>query len=101
MFGRERLGQTAEPGQVQPATQKRLAELDDLHIIDVTGAEEAGAGNGHWYFQSSPWASSDLFISLLSDRDPGARGLVREPGQAVWRFPKNYPDVLRSYVPAN
>ena len=100
VFGRERLGEATADGRVDPAVQSRLAELDDLHIIDVTDAEAANAGNGHWYFQSSPWASSDLFLSLLTDRDPGARGLVRSPGAAVWRFPPDYPAVLRRISPS-
>lgn len=94
VFGRERLGQAEGDGDRQPVVQSRLAEIEDLHVIDVTAAEEANAGNGHWYFQSSPWASSDLFLSLLTDRDPGQRGLVRYPGEAVWRFPSNYPQVV-------
>ena len=96
VFGRERLGETTADNAIQPVVQQRLAEINNLHVIDVTKAEAAGIGNGHWYFQSSPWASSDLFISLLTDRDPGARGLVREAGQAVWRFPPDYPARLRS-----
>ena len=76
---------------------KGLASLDNLHVIDVTDAEAADTGNGHWYFQSSPWASSDLFISLLTDKNPAERGLVREPNDIIWRFPSNYPDVLKSH----
>ena len=95
VFGRERLGEAAGDGEVQPAIQSKLAGIEDLHIIDVPAAEQADAGNGHWYFQSSPWASSDLFLTLLTDRDPGERGLVRAPGEAVWRFPPNYAEVVR------
>lgn len=96
VFGRERIGQTAEPGTLPPSLVSALSEIEDLHFIDVTDAEAASTGNGHWYFQSSPWASSDLFISLLTGRDPGERGLVRAPGDFVWRFPANYPDVLKA-----
>jgi esterase/lipase superfamily enzyme len=76
VFGRERIGEASAEGEVEPAVQSKLTKLDKLHIIDVTEAEDANAGNGHWYFQSSPWASSDLFLSLLTDRDP-ARGGFR------------------------
>ena len=95
VFGRERLGEASGAGEVEPAMQSKLAGIGNLHIIDVTEAEEADAGNGHWYFQSSPWASSDLFLSLLTDRDPGERGLVRAPGEAVWHFPPDYQQILR------
>lgn len=96
VFGRQRIGQTSEPGTVPPGLVSGLKSFDSLNIIDVTDAEAADAGNGHGYFQSSPWASSDLFISLLTDKTPGERGLVRAPGDMTWRFPANYPDVLRS-----
>lgn len=95
VFGRERLGQTVDEGGLRIAVQQRLAELEDLHIIDVSDAEAADTGNGHWYFRSSPWASSDIFISLLTDRDPRERGLVRRPREVIWRFPQNYPEILK------
>jgi len=95
VFGRERVGQTVDPEEAAPAAQKRLASFDNLHVIDVTDAEEGATGNGHWYFRASPWASSDLFLSLLSDKGPGARGLVRSPGQIAWRFPPDYIARLR------
>nr|WP_290428539.1 alpha/beta hydrolase [Defluviimonas salinarum] len=96
VFGRQRIGQTATKGTVARSIAEGLAKTDGLHIIDVTAAEAADTGNGHWYFRSSPWASSDLFISLLTDRNPGQRGLVRAPGEVVWRFPPNYPEILKS-----
>jgi esterase/lipase superfamily enzyme len=101
VFGRERLGEASGAGEVEPAMQSKLAGIGNLHIIDVTEAEEADAGNGHWYFQSSPWASSDLFLSLLTDRDPGERGLVRAPGEAVWHFPPDYQQILRRAADSN
>ncbi|MCE8510470.1 hypothetical protein KBY28_18610 [Ruegeria pomeroyi] len=91
----KRLGETADPGEATPAVQAELARVKGLHVIDVTDAEAASTGNGHWYFQSSPWASSDLFLSLLTDTEPAERGLVRIPGEVVWRFPDDYPDRIR------
>ncbi|MDJ0858420.1 MAG: alpha/beta hydrolase [Dinoroseobacter sp.] len=96
VFGRERVGQTTQGAMVGSAARARLASLENLHIIDVTDAEAANTGNGHWYFQSSPWASSDLFITLLSDLNPRDRGLVRAPGEFLWQFPPNYPEVLQN-----
>lgn len=56
--------------------------------------------NGHHYYQSSPWASSDLFLSPLSDKDPDERGLIRAPGDIVWRFPDDYPERLNRLTSA-
>ncbi|MDP5221061.1 alpha/beta hydrolase [Ruegeria sp. 2205SS24-7] len=97
VFGRDRLGQVSDEAINGSLFQRRLSEMKTLHIIDVTEAEAADTGNGHWYFRSSPWASSDLFIALLTDRDPQARGLVRAPSEAVWSFPPNYPQALQRY----
>ncbi|MEM6481027.1 MAG: alpha/beta hydrolase [Pseudomonadota bacterium] len=96
VFGRARIGERSNRTVAGPAARKWISSLDNLHIIDVTDAERASAGNGHWYFQSSPWASSDLMMSLLYQRAPDERGLVRETGEFVWRFPSNYPRVLQS-----
>jgi esterase/lipase superfamily enzyme len=101
VFGRKRLGEAPVDGEVEPLVQSKLAGIENLHIIDVTAAEKADAGNGHWYFQSSPWASSDLLLSLLTDRGPAERGLVRRPGEAIWRFPANYPEVIRNVLTAS
>jgi esterase/lipase superfamily enzyme len=96
VYGRGRLGETSDADTVPPQVRAALADLESLHIIDVSEAEAADTGNGHWYFRSSPWASSDLFLSLLSDRGPAQRGLVRGPGEIVWRFPPNYREWLAS-----
>jgi esterase/lipase superfamily enzyme len=91
IFGRDRLGQVWAEGDVWPALEQRLSELKKLEMIDVTEAESSDAGNGHWYFQSSPWASSDMFVTLLTDLPAQKRGLVRAPGEAFWTFPADYP----------
>ena len=94
LFGRQRIGQASERGSIPASVVDGLSEINDFHLIDVTDAEASGAGNGHHYYQSSPWASSDLFLSLLSDKDPGERGLVMMQGDPVWRFPDDYPKRL-------
>jgi len=96
IFGRARLGEISEANAVGPRVRAKLRSLDSLNIIDVTKAEASDTGNGHWYFRSSPWASSDLFLSLLTDMTPEERGLVRSVGKVVWRFPENYVDRLPS-----
>jgi esterase/lipase superfamily enzyme len=96
VFGRDRLGQSwSKDGRdVWPELEATLAGLDKLEIIDVTEAEESSAGNGHSFFRTSPWASSDIFISVLTKYKPEQRGLEREEGKAVWTFPSNYPERL-------
>ena len=96
VFGRDRLGQSwsKDGGDVWPELEVKLAGLDKLEIIDVTEAEESSVGNGHSFFRTSPWASSDIFISLLTPYRAKQRGLVRAEGKAVWTFPLNYPERL-------
>lgn len=96
IFGRERVGEISDSSAVGPRVRTVLAGLDNLHIIDVSEAEASDTGNGHWYFRSSPWASSDLFLSLLTSREPSERGLVRSPNQVVWRFPPDYVERVTS-----
>lgn len=99
VFGRERLGQSWISDDVAwPELEKRLAQLDKLEIIDVTGAEESALGNGHAFFRTSPWASSDIFLSLLTPLGASERGLVRSSGKAIWTFPQDYPQRLSELV---
>lgn len=96
VFGRERIGEISGNKDVGPRVRSVLAGLDKLHVIDVSEAKGADTGNGHWYFRSSPWASSDIFLSLLTDMQPSERGLIRSPGEIVWRFPSDYVDRIGS-----
>jgi esterase/lipase superfamily enzyme len=98
IYGRNRLGQVLQEGEVSAAQQQTLSEFRNLSLIDVTDAEAADAGNGHWYFRSSPWASSDIFVSMLRSTPPETRGLVRRPGAALWKFPPDYPARLARAV---
>ena len=58
-----------------PAGLDFLREARDAAVIDVTSAENATAGNGHWYFMSSPWVSSDLLLLFKTGGTPDERGL--------------------------
>ena len=100
VFGRDRLGQSwsQEESDVWPEFEEALAGLEKLEIIDVTDAEESSIGNGHSFFRTSPWASSDIFLSLLTPLKAGERGLVRAKGKAVWTFPEDYPQRLSAIV---
>ena len=99
IFGRDRLGQSWDPdADAWPELESKLASLENLEIIDVTDAEQSSAGNGHSFFRTSPWASSDIFLSLLTPLKAPERGLVRNEGEAVWRFPPDYPQRLPGIV---
>ena len=65
-----------------------------MDIIDVSDAEKSDAGNGHSYFRQSPWASSDLLMTLMYDLGPRERGLERTAENPVWSFPADYIDRL-------
>ncbi|CUH53112.1 alpha/beta hydrolase [Shimia marina] len=96
VFGRHRLGQIGDNSEESRALEHRLIDVPKVSLIDVTDAPGAALGNGHWYFRSSPWTSSDIFLSLLKGSPPAKRGLERTPDSAVWHFPKDYPDrILR------
>jgi esterase/lipase superfamily enzyme len=101
VFAQRRLGETLGPEDLSEALEAQLARIDRLELIDVSGAEGAEAGNGHWYFRSSPWVSSDLLLGLFSDLGPADRGLTRGPGTAVWRFSDDYATKLRQAVHGN
>ena len=58
-------------------------------------AEASDAGNGHAYFRKSPWASSDVLMTLATDLGPEERGLVREDSP-IWIFPPDYLERLRA-----
>ncbi|PSL17373.1 alpha/beta hydrolase [Shimia abyssi] len=96
VFGENRLGQFSELTEDTRPFAERLAAIDKLALIDVTEAEGASLGNGHWYFRSSPWASSDIFLTLLTGEMPQERGLVRLAGEAAWHFPEDYPQRLQA-----
>lgn len=100
MLARRRLGETLGPKDLSPALETELAKLQALELIDVSGAPGAEAGNGHWYFRSSTWVSSDLVLALLTGLGPSERGLVRGAGSALWRFPAEYPRRLQTITQA-
>jgi esterase/lipase superfamily enzyme len=97
ILGRQRLGQIWPEDEFTHEVETKLLTLSNLHLIDVSDAEDSATGNGHGYFRSSPWASSDIILSLIYDKPPQQRGLVRPEGRAIWEFPPDYPDrVVRS-----
>jgi esterase/lipase superfamily enzyme len=98
VFGRERLGKAWLADPSNSRTDEFLESAENLELIDVSNVEDAKADNGHGYFRRSPWASSDLLLTLLTDRRPADRGLARDPSRPVWTFPDDYPDRLVAAV---
>jgi esterase/lipase superfamily enzyme len=108
---RERLGQMIEEGKLSPGVHRLLTDRKDhISVIDVSDAEGANTGNGHGYFRNSPWASSDILITLMYDLTAEQRGLMLKSTMPVWEFPNDYlsrlwaalaevnPDFRRAYL---
>jgi esterase/lipase superfamily enzyme len=100
LFRRDRLGQMWQGRQIHPATVDFLRQAENLHIINVTDAEGSARGNGHAYFRKSPWASSDILVSLLYNLKPAERGLKKDAELPIWTFPSDYIQKLRAVLMA-
>lgn len=83
-------------GDLPAEVDEFLWQSDELTVVDVTDAEESDTGNGHAYFRKSPWASSDVLMTLATELGPAQRGLVRDGRSPVWRFPPDYVERLRA-----
>jgi esterase/lipase superfamily enzyme len=102
VFSRNRIGQVSDTDEIGPRTAKFFRETDKLRLIDVSNAEGSKAGNGHRYFRSSPWVSSDILVTLLYDLAPADRGLVWGEAMPVWTFPDDYTErMLKALAAAN
>lgn len=99
MFRRERLGQT-QVEFLNPRVTEYLQNTPKLQLVDVTEVEGSAKGNGHGYFRSSPWVSSDILMTLMHDLVPANRGLVRHSDHPMWTFPDNYIELLRAALQA-
>lgn len=100
LLGRPRSGQTFDSTvSFGPRAIRFLKESPNLRIIDVTDAEGGTSGNGHSYFRTSPWVSSDILMTLLYDLPPEQRGLILTESEfPVWAFPPDYIDRLRQVL---
>ena len=76
-LSRTRARQMYLEGAFGPEVTEFLRGAERLSIINVIDAEGSTAGNGHGYFRSSPWVSSDVLATLAFGLGPGERGLVR------------------------
>jgi esterase/lipase superfamily enzyme len=100
VFGQDRLGQVAQRSENPDIREieQRIRQIGKLSLIDVSDAEGSSFGNGHSYFRSSPWASSDMFVSLIYDLDPATRGLQRSADSVMWTFPPDFPERIVAAV---
>jgi hypothetical protein len=57
-------------------------------------------GNGHGYFRNSPWASSDILMTLTYRLTPEQRGLLKQDDLPVFTFPADYIERLWSAIEA-
>lgn len=94
VFGRTRAGQIGDD-RLGQRSRKYFEDHSHLRIIDVTGAEGSTAGNGHHYFRTSPWVSSDILMTLMYDLTPEQRGLRLRKDLPIWTFPGDYIARLR------
>jgi len=90
---RQRLGQMfgGRGGELTPAGRAALIKYrDQISLINVSDAEGANVGNGHGYFRSCPWASSDVLMTLYYGLKPKQRGLIEQEDMPVYSFPPDY-----------
>jgi hypothetical protein len=93
LTNRQRLGQMfgGDGGEMTPWGRKALTKYkDQISLINVTGAEGAQSASGHGYFRASPWASSDILMTLYYGLKPKERGLVDEEGLPMYTFPPDF-----------
>jgi esterase/lipase superfamily enzyme len=90
---RERLGQMwgGKGGELHPLARQALIDFkDQISFINVSDAEGSETGNGHGYFRSSPWASSDVLMAMYYGLSPEQRGLVEQDDLPIYTFPPDY-----------
>jgi hypothetical protein len=90
---RERLGQLwgAKGGEMHALARQALIDYrHQLSFINVSDAEGSGTGNGHGYFRSSPWASSDVLMTMSYGLTPEQRGLMEQEDMPIFTFPPDY-----------
>ncbi len=98
---RQRLGQLwgGKGGEIHPLARQALIDYrDQVSFINVSDAEGSDTGNGHGYFRSSPWVSSDVLMTLYYGLTPEQRGLVEQEDLPVYTFPSDYISRLWSAI---
>ena len=90
---RERLGQLwgSNGEKLHALARQALIDYrDQISFINVSDAEGSDTGNGHGYFRSSPWASSDVLMTMYYGLTPEQRGLVEQDDLPIFTFPPDY-----------
>ncbi|UCB54126.1 MAG: alpha/beta hydrolase [Thiotrichales bacterium] len=90
---RQRLGQLwgGKGGEIHPLARQALLDYrDQLSFINVSDAEGSATGRGHGYFRNSPWASSDVLMTMYYGLSPEQRGLAEQDDLPVFTFPPDY-----------
>jgi esterase/lipase superfamily enzyme len=90
---RERLGQLwgGKGGELHALARQALIDFrDQISFINVSDAEGSDTGNGHGYFRSSPWASSDVLMTMYYGLTPEQRGLEEQGDMPIFAFPPDY-----------
>jgi hypothetical protein len=100
-FGGERSGQIDEHLERDEATIRFLLEHPEIRLINVSDAANVEQNNGHSYFRTSPWVSSDVLMTFRYNLDPESRGLVRGRDGVEWSFPPDYIERLRGALQAH
>lgn len=97
LTGHVRVGTMLARDELTPHLRRYFAAREDrLSRINVSHAANSTSGNGHAYFRSSPWVSSDILMTLAYRMTPAERGLVHDAETGVWEFPKDYVARLRT-----
>jgi esterase/lipase superfamily enzyme len=65
----------------------------EVTFIDTTGQKTFGLGHSH--HTENPGVASDLLLLLAHDLPPEHRGLIQRDDTGVWRFPPDYPTLVR------
>jgi esterase/lipase superfamily enzyme len=89
VFAHRRMGELL-PGMLDAQMREFVTHSPKLALINVEGAANYDAGNGHAYFRQSPWVSSDVLMTLRYGLRPAARGLEQHENSPIWRFPADY-----------
>lgn len=95
---RDRLGQAFSDLDPNSPITSYLQNTPKLTVVNVTDTEGAQDSNGHGYFRSSPWTSSDILSRLRWDLTPSERGLTQNTETGIWRFPEDYVERLRAAI---
>lgn len=98
VFGRQRIGQISDDGNLDPLVQDYLLATNEFDIVDVTSVSTDEVPFGHSYFRSSADISSDILAILLYGLSPAERGLIRQESNPVWTVPNDYANKLRASV---